>query len=148
MLEIFKRFDLALAPEVAGGAMGMPVGRPEIGGWIRFADGREPDLASLALFADALPPTVLNLDRFGWVPTIELTIHFRAEAVAGLVARLVRIALPDGEPCRGGRGDLGFRREPRSPQQAAGADPAPLLAIPTPPPTTSSTAFSRDIPTL
>ncbi|NNC40329.1 MAG: thioesterase family protein [Acidimicrobiia bacterium] len=83
VLEIFKRFDFALAPEVAGGAMGMPVGRPEIGGWIRFADGREPDLASLALFADALPPTVLNLDRFGWVPTIELTIHFRAKPAPG-----------------------------------------------------------------
>lgn len=83
MLEIHNRFDFALAPEVAGGAMGRPVGRPEVGGWVRFADGREPDLASLALFADAFPPTVLNLDRFGWVPTIEMTIHFRARPAPG-----------------------------------------------------------------
>jgi acyl-CoA thioesterase len=84
-MEIQKRFDLRLEPGVAGGAMGSPVGRPEVGGWIRFADGREPDLKSLALFADALPPTVLNIERFGWVPTIELTIHFRAKPAPGFL---------------------------------------------------------------
>ena len=84
-MEIQKRFDIRLEPGVAGGAMGHPVGRPEVGGWIRFADGREPDLKSLALFADALPPTVLNIERFGWVPTIELTIHFRAKPAPGFL---------------------------------------------------------------
>ena len=82
-MEIQKRFDLRLEPSVAGGAAGQPIGRPEMGGWIRFLDGRDPDLKSLALFADAFPPTVLNLERFGWVPTIELTIHFRAKPTPG-----------------------------------------------------------------
>ncbi len=82
-LELHHRVDARLEPSVAGGAVGEPVGRPETGGWIRFADGRPPDLLSLAFFADAFPPTVLNLDRFGWVPTIELTIHFRAKPAPG-----------------------------------------------------------------
>ena len=82
-LEIQNRFDARLEPSVAGGAMGQPVGRAEVGGWIRFADGRQPDLRSLALFADAFPPTVLNLEAFGWVPTIELTFHFRARPAPG-----------------------------------------------------------------
>lgn len=82
-MEFQNRVDIRLEPSVAGGAMGTPTGKAEVGGWIRFADGREPDIASLALFADAFPPTVLNLDRYGWVPTIELTIHFRARPAPG-----------------------------------------------------------------
>lgn len=82
-LEIQKRFDLRFTPDTVGGALGQPTGDPRVSGWIRFADGRPPDLRSLALFVDAFPPTALNLDRFGWVPTIELTVHFRARPAPG-----------------------------------------------------------------
>jgi acyl-CoA thioesterase len=83
VMELQHRLDSRLAPSTAGGVLGRPTGSPEIGGWVRFADGRMPDLRSLALFADAFPPTVFNLGRHGWIPTIELTVHFRAKPSAG-----------------------------------------------------------------
>ncbi len=52
-------------------------------GWVRFADGREPDPGSLVVAADAFPPTVLNLMQTPWVPTIELTVHVRARPAPG-----------------------------------------------------------------
>jgi acyl-CoA thioesterase len=54
-----------------------------MGGWVRFADGRPPDLRALALMADSLPPSVFNLGAAGWVPTLELTVHFRAKPAPG-----------------------------------------------------------------
>lgn len=54
--------------------------------WIRHADGRPNDAASVLLFADALPPPIFN--RFGpsgWVPTVELTVHLRALPAAGFM---------------------------------------------------------------
>src|SRR5207244_11253860 len=47
-------------------------------GWMRFTDGREPDIAALPLFADAFPPAVFDMDVSAgaiaaWVPTVELT---------------------------------------------------------------------------
>ncbi|MEE2769170.1 MAG: thioesterase family protein [Actinomycetota bacterium] len=60
--------------------------RAETTGWIRFRDGRPPDLLALALFVDAFPPSIFRLlGRVGWVPTIELTIHFRGRPVSGWV---------------------------------------------------------------
>ncbi len=91
-MEIMHRFDYRLPP-----SSGRPTGQAEIAGWIRLADGRPADLASLAVFADAFPPAVFNLDHFGWVPTIEFTVHFRAEPVPGwLRARMVTRYLING----------------------------------------------------
>ena len=60
--------------------------RAEITGWIRFRDGRPPDLLALGLFVDAFPPSIFRLlGRVGWVPTIELTIHFRGRPAPGWV---------------------------------------------------------------
>ncbi len=44
----------------------------EVRGWIRFADGRPPDVACLGLFCDAFPPPVFSLlgTGIGWVPTL------------------------------------------------------------------------------
>jgi acyl-CoA thioesterase len=55
-------------------------------GWVRFADGREPDTLSAVLFADAFPPPIFGLlGRIGWVPTIELTVHVRQRPAPGWV---------------------------------------------------------------
>jgi acyl-CoA thioesterase len=59
------------------------------GGWIRLASPRPPDALLIAALADAWPPAVFQklARRNGGrgVPTVELTVHFRApEVVAGL----------------------------------------------------------------
>jgi acyl-CoA thioesterase len=81
--EFVRRFDLRLTPETAVWATSKPSGTPEMCGWIRLADGREPDTAILPLVADAFPPTLFNLMQTGWVPTIELTVHVRGRPAPG-----------------------------------------------------------------
>jgi acyl-coenzyme A thioesterase PaaI-like protein len=57
--------------------------------WLGFADGSDPDVFSLPLFADALPPPLFRRVGFsGWVPTVELTVHVhRVPAPGPLRAR-------------------------------------------------------------
>ena len=59
-------------------------------GWMRFSDGREPDIAALPLLADAFPPAVLDIARAAWVPTVELTVHVRGRPAPGWVAASFR----------------------------------------------------------
>ena len=60
--------------------------RAEINGWIRFLDGRDPDVNALLLFSDAFPPSLFNvLGVIGWVPTIELTVHVRKRPAPGWI---------------------------------------------------------------
>ena len=61
-----------------------------VDGWIRFRDDTAPTSAALVLFADAFPPAVhAVVERVGWVPTLELTVHVRRRPAAGWVqARL------------------------------------------------------------
>jgi acyl-CoA thioesterase len=53
--------------------------------WMRLADGREPDLFTLALMVDAAPPAVLDLGERGST-TLELTVHLRARPAPGWLA--------------------------------------------------------------
>jgi len=62
---------------------GRPAGAPEIRSWIRFKDGRDPDSVSLAFFADALPPVTFAQGRFGWVPTVHMSVLVRALPASG-----------------------------------------------------------------
>ncbi len=59
-----------------------PGEHPELTGWLRFADGRPPDVHTLPLIADAFPPVAFRVLPRGWVPTIELTVHVRARPVS------------------------------------------------------------------
>jgi acyl-CoA thioesterase len=60
------------------------------GGWLRFADPEPLDAPALAMFADAWWPSPMpRLTRPAALPTIDLTIHFRAPAVAAAI---------DGQP--------------------------------------------------
>lgn len=83
---LLHRFDMRLDPATVGWALGSPSGNGEIRGWIRFADGREPDPISLLLFLDAFPPVSFDLGSIGWVPTIEFTGYVRAVPAAGWLA--------------------------------------------------------------
>lgn len=52
------------------------------GGWIRLAEPRAVDAPLLAAYADALPPAIFSRsserDLAGGVPTVDLSVHFRA----------------------------------------------------------------------
>jgi hypothetical protein len=80
---ILDRFDLRLTPESAGWARGAPSGVALAEGWIRFADGREPDTWSMPLFADSFPPAIANVAEAVWVPTLEFTVHVRGRPAPG-----------------------------------------------------------------
>jgi acyl-CoA thioesterase len=71
------------------------IGRIE--GWMRFSDGRDPDVAALPLLADAFPPAVLAVADAAWVPTVELTVHVRGVPAPGWMAASFRTRfLSDG----------------------------------------------------
>lgn len=61
-----------------------PSGNPVYQGWMRFADGREPDLYALPLFLDAAAPPALELGTES--STLELTVHLRARPAPGWLA--------------------------------------------------------------
>jgi hypothetical protein len=79
---MMQRFESRLDPETPF-LTGRRSQETVVTGWIRFADGREPDTASLPLIADAFPPAIFSLGPSGWVPTIELTVHVRARPAPG-----------------------------------------------------------------
>lgn len=58
--------------------------------WVRLAEPRTIDAAVVALYADALPPAVFSVARawedVGPVPTVDLTVHFRAPLPLAAVA--------------------------------------------------------------
>jgi len=80
---LLSRFDLRLDPATAGWTLGRPSGRPLIQAWFRLNDEREPDPLALLLAVDAMPPTLFELGRTGWAPTLELTAHVRARPAPG-----------------------------------------------------------------
>ncbi len=73
-----------------------PSGNPVYEGWMRFADGREPDLLSLPLFVDAVAPAALELG-LRRMTTVELTVYLRARPAPGWLAyRMATRYLADG----------------------------------------------------
>lgn len=80
---LLQRLDMRLDPATTGWAMGQPSGNGVIRGWLRMADGREPDPLMLLLAVDALPPVAFELGLPGWTPTLELTAHVRARPAPG-----------------------------------------------------------------
>lgn len=85
-VNLLERFDLRMDPAYVGWAYGQPSGTGRLQGWLRMADGREPDPILLLLAVDALPPVTFDLGLFGWAPTLELTAHVRARPAPGWLA--------------------------------------------------------------
>jgi hypothetical protein len=57
---------------------------PTAGGWIELAERRPIDAAFVALCTDVWwPPSLEPLSRAAGAPTIDLTIHFRADLPPG-----------------------------------------------------------------
>lgn len=80
---LLSRVDLRMDPATAGWAIGQPSGAGEFRAWIRFADGREPDLHSLLFFLDAMPPVTFDLGAKGWVPTVQFSGYLHARPAPG-----------------------------------------------------------------
>jgi hypothetical protein len=80
-VSIAGRFEYR-AVEEPGWSRGEPSGNPSAEFYMRFRDGREPDITSLPLFVDAAAPAVLDVGA-RLVTTIELTVHLRARPAPG-----------------------------------------------------------------
>lgn len=89
-IELLANVDLRVDPatvpfEVASGRP-TPNGRPVARYWFRLRDGAEPDVLSLLLAVDSAFPTVFHLGRFGWAPTVELSVLLRGVPAPGWLA--------------------------------------------------------------
>jgi acyl-CoA thioesterase len=70
---------LVLQPRLGGMPFTDPERAMEVGGWLGLADPRPIDALSLAFFSDALiPAPYMRLAEPAAVPTVDLTVHFRA----------------------------------------------------------------------
>ena len=98
----FDHVDLRLDPASAQWAVGKPQGLAEVRGWMRRDDGAPADALDLLVFCDAMPPVTFDLGLWGWVPTLELTVHVRGLPAPGWLkvvqrARLLRDGWLDEE---------------------------------------------------
>ncbi len=80
---LLQRLHMRLDPDCVGWVVGAPSRRGEMRGWLRLADGHEPDAAALLLALDAFPPIVFDLGSQGWAPTIEFTGYVRRRPAPG-----------------------------------------------------------------
>lgn len=96
-LRLHQQVDLRLDPST-GFPWGQPTGVAHLDGWLRLADGREPDTLALLLFSDAIPPTIFEARGFevGHVPTIQLTTHLFAPPRPGWVRARFRTRVQGG----------------------------------------------------
>jgi acyl-coenzyme A thioesterase PaaI-like protein len=75
--------SMLLDPATTGWRHREPSGVPEMRGYFRLREDREPDAYLLALAVDGLPPVVFGLGATGWAPTVELTWYMRAVPCPG-----------------------------------------------------------------
>ena len=81
---LMDRLACRLQPGDDGFRRGAPSGDPAIRGWFALAAEEPVDALGLLLAADAFPPPIFNSNMpMAWVPTVELTVHVRAEPVPG-----------------------------------------------------------------
>ncbi|MEO8875530.1 MAG: thioesterase family protein [Polyangiaceae bacterium] len=80
---IGRAFEQRIDPSTASFLEGKPNGAALLVGRVRFRDDRQPDVLSLPLFCDALPPPVFHIVPAAWTPTLELTVHVRARPAPG-----------------------------------------------------------------
>lgn len=83
-LRFFENVEAAFSPETADWLGGATSEDCTLLGWNRFADGRDPDVLSLILFADGFPPPIFRkTGPVAWVPTVELTVQIRNRPAPG-----------------------------------------------------------------
>jgi len=77
--------EMRLDPATTGWRHGVPAGVPEMRGYFRLRENRDPDAYLLSLAVDGMPPVVFGLGASGWAPTVELTWHMRAVPAPGVL---------------------------------------------------------------
>jgi hypothetical protein len=77
--------EMRLDPATTGWRHGKPAGIPEMRGYFRLREDRDPDAYLLSLAVDGMPPVVFGLGASGWAPTVELTWHMRAVPAPGVL---------------------------------------------------------------
>jgi hypothetical protein len=82
--------EVLFDPATVGWRRDEPSGQPEMRGYFRLREDRDPDAYTLAMAVDGLPPVVFGLGATGWAPTVELTWHMRAVPAPGPLAVDVR----------------------------------------------------------
>jgi acyl-CoA thioesterase len=82
-VSLLERFEMRFHPDDIGWAVGRPNDSGLMRAWFRLEDDREPDVLSLLLVVDALPPVTFTYGAMGWAPTLELTAHVRARPAPG-----------------------------------------------------------------
>ncbi len=81
---IFDKANIRLHPDDAKFTMESGSGVAQMRGWFQFSDTASCDSLGLLFVADSFPPTFFNLFGVkGWVPTLEYTVHVRAQPVEG-----------------------------------------------------------------
>jgi acyl-CoA thioesterase len=80
-VEILRQIDLRVDPVTA--PFPTASGEPLLRYWFRLRDGAEPDVMAAILATDCGPPTVFNLEMYGWAPTVELTVLLRGVPAPG-----------------------------------------------------------------
>jgi acyl-coenzyme A thioesterase PaaI-like protein len=78
--------EVLFDPATTGWRQHEPSGVPEMRGYFRLREERDPDAYLLAMAVDGLPPVVFGLGATGWAPTVELTWHMRAVPAPGPLA--------------------------------------------------------------
>jgi len=127
--DLLDRLDVRLEPASVAWAQGKPSGRGLVQGWLRMADGREPDVHQLVFATDALFPVTYDLGVFGWAPTLELTVHVRAVPAPGWLRVAYRTRQLRRRAARGGRRESGTARADwrAVPSALHGAEEATLM---------------------
>ena len=124
--------DLRLDPATVGWRQGQPAGIPEMRGYFRLREDRDPDAYTLALAVDGLPPVVFGLGAAGLVTDRGAHLAHAGGALArpapgrhAVPARQRRLVR------RGGRG-LGRRGPPgrAEPPDRAGGPQQPPARFP------------------
>lgn len=83
-IPLLDHVDVRLHPDDSGFARGNASSQAVVRGWFAFPDQRPIDALAILLATDSFPPALFNLTGApGWVPTIELTAHIRAQPAPG-----------------------------------------------------------------
>lgn len=93
---LMDQLEVRIDPDSTGFMALKPTGRGELRGWLSFPGAAPFDPVSLLLAVDSFPPASFDIERTGWVPTLELTAYVRALPAPGPLRVLQRAQLITG----------------------------------------------------